>query len=280
MTYHSDTLAFKKSELLEILQAIDSSFSFDAVLKTTNDNNKAFPIQEATVTQPQSFIDYKSFLFKKPLLSIHEAACIISEDDPNTVTRCEHDTNFDQNFNNYLHAFNFVDAAIKANDLACDDSQFYGIKNTDLKNYLISTGIIVDGFTDTIPAQNQSNFGTPAIQQTIPNIENYTKEIESLKAALDQAQVRIKELEAKQAVEQLQIQTNELESKLSTREENNILRVLAVLADMEKKIDISKPYEAHGIMLAKANLLGIEPFPSNESIKKWFSKANEFKNPN
>jgi hypothetical protein len=47
--------------------------------------------------------------------------------------------------------------------------------------------------------------------------------------------------------------------------------------ELERKIDMSKPYEAHGIMAQKAQLLGIDPFPSNESIKKWFAKANEYK---
>ncbi|WP_228722365.1 hypothetical protein [Acinetobacter indicus] len=49
------------------------------------------------------------------------------------------------------------------------------------------------------------------------------------------------------------------------------------MADMEKKIDISKPYEAHGIMCMKAQLLGIDKFPSDESVKKWFTKAREYK---
>lgn len=95
------------------------------------------------------------------------------------------------------------------------------------------------------------------------------EELEKLKAELLEKDKRIIELES--------IQTTQAKSKLGTREENNITKVLAVLADMEKKIDLSKPYEAHGVMLKKAELLGIDRFPSNESVKKWFSRANECK---
>lgn len=133
-----------------------------------------------------------------------------------------------------------------------------------------------------------NNFGHPTIQQSEPNIENLNAEIARLrKEIVDkdkttiELQNRIEELEALQSntqpIEQIKIQTSQPESKLSTREENNIIKVLAVLANIDAKIDISKPYEAHGIMQRKAQLLGIDSFPSNESIKKWFTKANECK---
>ena len=106
------------------------------------------------------------------------------------------------------------------------------------------------------------------------------QQIEQLQTQLAQAQELIKQLKINKKDEKLEIQTTHAESKLGTREENNIIRVLAVLADMEKKIDLLKPYEAHGILLNKAELLGVDKFPSSESIKKWFTKANEYKNPN
>ncbi|MCJ8147398.1 hypothetical protein MKI79_10955 [Acinetobacter sp. A3.8] len=107
----------------------------------------------------------------------------------------------------------------------------------------------------------------------IPNAESD----QQLKNQLIQAQQRIKELEALQHSEVSEILTTQEESKLSTREENNIIKVLAVLSEMESKVDTSKPYEAHGILSNKAQLLGIDPFPSDESLKKWFTKANEYK---
>ena len=36
MSYHSDTLAFKKAELLAVLQTIDESFSFDVTSSYKN----------------------------------------------------------------------------------------------------------------------------------------------------------------------------------------------------------------------------------------------------
>ena len=149
--------------------------------------------------------------------------------------------------------------------------------------------LIIKGFNDN-QIDKDDSMGLLAEQMTgqsiyISQLENRIEVYESspqvnheqLKLELAQAKELIKQLETKQKDEKLETQTNQDESKLGTREENNIIKVLAVLADMEKKIDTSKPYEAHGIMFNKAQLLGIDKFPSNESIKKWFIKANECK---
>jgi hypothetical protein len=140
-------------------------------------------------------LSYTFCLFKKPLLSIHEAACIISADNPNIVERCRNAMNFEENFDEYLHAFNLIDSAVMANLLPKDDLQFYGIKNIDFKNYLISQDIAVEGFTNTVPLPNQSNFSNPLIQQLPPDIEELNTENARLKTELAQAQERIKQLE-------------------------------------------------------------------------------------
>ena len=153
---------------------------------------------------------------------------------------------------------------------------------------------------------NQQGFGKPIIghvplehyqqrnKELLEKNEQLEKEIQELKSQIQElegmqptqclnTENKMKELVANkdEEIKQLKaIQTTKDESKLSTREENNIIKVLAVLADIAPKIDLSKPYEAHGIMKRKAELLGISPFPSDESIKKWFSKANDYKNPN
>jgi len=71
MTYRSETpfgstnydnFAFKKSELLEILQAIDSSFSFNVASS------------------------YKDTFFKHDAFDGFEVACLISGYDPNKLT--------------------------------------------------------------------------------------------------------------------------------------------------------------------------------------------------
>lgn len=116
-------------------------------------------------------------------------------------------------------------------------------------------------------------FGTPVI--SMPEASHYQAERDQYKQLCEHQQAKIEQLNA--SIAELEaIQTSASESKLSTREENNILRVIAVLGEMDK-VNMLKPHEAHGIMARKAELLGINPFPSDESIKKWFTKANEYK---
>lgn len=270
MSYHSDTLAFKKVELLAVLQAIDSDFSFNIASS------------------------YKNTFFKHDVFDGFEVACLISGYDPNKLTiNLTRSTTWRKENPKFVEALNLVMSVDieKSGFWQQCDANFYEcehtIKNEDLKTYLASKNIFIDGFNDNLSVQEPIGFDQPSIQQTEPNIESLNAEISRLRKEIEdrdktaiKLQNRIKELEAGQANEQVEIQTSERESKLSTREENNIIKVLTVLADMDAKIDISKPYEAHGIMARKAQLLGIEPFPSDESIKKWLSKANEYKNPN
>ena len=48
MTYHSESLAFKKSELLEVLQNIDENFSFDSVNADLQENKELLNIEANT----------------------------------------------------------------------------------------------------------------------------------------------------------------------------------------------------------------------------------------
>lgn len=52
-----------------------------------------------------------------------------------------------------------------------------------------------------------------------------------------------------------------------------MILVLASMAD----INIDKPYSVHESLKAKADLLGIDKFPSNETVKGWLNKANKHK---
>lgn len=279
MSYHSDTLAFKKAELLAVLQAIDSGFSFETI--------EPIQVKEVVVSNNRTGLDnYKTLLFKKPLLSIYESASIISEINPCLIVACNNEYESKIEYPNWGNALNYIESCIHSGLLERDEFNINCIKRDDLKAFLASQDIIIVGFNDNLPTQEPIGYGQPSIQQTEPNFENLNAEISRLRKEIEdrdktaiELQNHIKELEADQPNEQVEIQTSQAEPKLSTREENNIIKVLAVLADMDAKIDILKPYEAHGIMARKAQLLGIEPFPSDESIKKWFSKANEYKNP-
>lgn len=310
--------------------------------------------QRTQASSKQCFDDYRNTFFKYDIFNGFEVACLISGYNPNdlTIDQTRYVVWRDNN-PNFVSALNLVMSADVGQDALWyeGDESYYecknNIKNEDLKNYLVSKNIIIDGFNDNLPTQEPIGCGQPSIQQVDPNIENLNAEIKQLKDLITSKDIeinglthtinelggknaklieynsdlyeentslakknennentirglnnsalwqesensdleienrnlktKIKELEASHPNEQIEIQTIQPESKLSTREENNIIRVLAVVMELERKIDMSKPYEAHGIMAQKAQLLGIDPFPSNESIKKWFAKANEYK---
>lgn len=154
--------AFKKDDLLKIIRELDSSFSFEPTQKVTtvtNDLNKK--------TQKFNIKDCeKKLLYKQPLLSEHEAACIISGDDPNTVNRCQNDTDFEQNFSSYLDALSFIASSTRSTLLISDNYNGV-IHREDLREYLTAENIPIDGFNDDMQQQN-NNFGNPSIGHATP----------------------------------------------------------------------------------------------------------------
>lgn len=314
MSYHSDTLAFKKAELLAVLQTIDESFSFDAIssykntffkydvfngfevacliseydpnkltinltrntkwrnenpkfvealnlvmsadiersgfwqqgdanfyeceyaiknedLKTYLASKKIFiegfnndlatiqPIAElqslshnmiqkenkqlSNHLKPQ--YDYKLYLFKKPLLSFREAACIMTGYDPQYIDQCQNDTNFKLDFSDYLGAFEYLDSCIDAKLLPYD-SYNNKLEATCFKQFLANENTFIEGFNDNLPSQPPIGCGLPSIQQLEPSIDNLNAEIARLKQANEdknktviELQERIQELEASQA---------------------------------------------------------------------------------
>ncbi|MDC5024055.1 hypothetical protein OHW20_03215 [Acinetobacter baumannii] len=104
-------------------------------------------------------------------------------------------------------------------------------------------------------------------------------ENKKLKKELAEAQERIKQLETTHQISQVEIQTNSEKSKLgSTRAENNVAKLILVLGQMAN-IDVSKPYANYESLKTKAELLGIERFPSDENVASWLKRANS-QNPN
>lgn len=266
--------------------------------------------------------DYKFFLFKKPLLTFHEASCIMTGYNPMEIKEQQNANDFEYTFTDYVLALDYIKVCTDAQILGYD-SYSNRIVADEFKQFLANNDTFIVGFNNSSPVQDIK----PFLQQKELNIENneieyenlrkfaletnnellelmqvkknlddtifhlnntmmgYVAEKSDLNEEIDQLKMQLERKNTEIALlKQSVIQTNppniKNESRLRTREENNIIKVLAVLADMEKKIDISKPYEAHGIMKPKAELLGIEAFPSDESIKKWFIKATEYKNPN
>ncbi|MCG2574339.1 hypothetical protein LVY74_12340 [Acinetobacter sp. ME22] len=187
MTYHSDTLAFKKSELLEVLQAIDSDFSFEQSNQTMREPEQSPQPESISGTQ----YDYKTLLFKKPLLSSWDAASIISDTNPVLLSDLN-EYEAGRKYPDWMGALNFIDSSISAGLLEQDKFNISGIKRDDFKKFLIQEEIIVKGFNDNLSI-TQPILKNQSLEQT-----QIWQENEHLKADLAKAQERIKELEQKQ----------------------------------------------------------------------------------
>jgi len=245
MTYRSNPFdkqdyskfAFKKSELLAVIQAIDENFSFDLVNADLQENKELLHIEANTNVNHE----YKLFLFKKPLLTFHEAACIMTGYDPQYVEQCQNDTNFKQNFSNYLGAYDY----------------------SEFKQFLANDDTFINGFNEHL---KNKELDQSANNQN-PIIDQLKKENEKLKAEVLGKEERIKELEL--------IQTSIAdESKLgSTRAENNAAKLILALSELAS-IDISKPYAPYESLKTQGELLGVDKFPSDENVATWLKRAN------
>lgn len=142
---------------------------------------------------PIKNIDFsKLYLYKAPLLTLHEAACIISDHDPEAVDRCRNDTNFSQYFAAYLRALSFLDACVGAGEIAYDFTTGSTIDALQLKKYLARENIIIDGFNDDLQgAELEKNTDASNIELQQLKLEN-----EKLKAELTEKDQKIKELES------------------------------------------------------------------------------------
>jgi hypothetical protein len=193
MTYRSNPFdkqdyskfAFKKSELLAVLQAIDENFSFDSVNTNLQENKELSHIEVNT----NASYEYRFFLFKKPLLTFHEAACIMTGYDPQYVEQCQNDTNFKQSFSNYLGAYDYISTCLDAQMLGYD-SYSNRLYTSEFKQFLADENTFINGFNDELRRSEVSH------TDQNPNADNHT--LEQLKKENDQLKARIAELESQQ----------------------------------------------------------------------------------
>lgn len=254
-----DNFAFKKSEILEILQTLNGNFSFDQTMQETVQKTQHDNIQGARY-------DYKILLFKKPLLSQWDAASIISDTDPVLLSDLN-EYEAGRKYPDWMGALNFIDSSISAGLLERNNFSINCIKCDDLKEFLTSQNIVIDGFNNYLKNK--------VMDQSLDNqnsiIDQLKKENEKLKTELLNKNQKIKELEL--------IQTTVDESKLgNTRAENNVAKLILVLSE-QANIDTSKPYAQYESLRIQAELLGIDKFPSDENVATWLKRANS-QNPN
>ncbi|WP_461949292.1 hypothetical protein ACOKOP_13885 [Acinetobacter baumannii] len=141
-------------------------------------------------TQEQQSDKYKFFLYKKPLLTLHEAACIMTGHDPQYVELCKNDTNFKQNFSNYLGAYDYISTCIDAQMLSYD-SYSNRLCASEFKQFLANENTFINGFNDDLQgAELEKNTDAFNVELQQLKLEN-----EKLKAELAEKDQKIKELE-------------------------------------------------------------------------------------
>lgn len=149
---------------------------------------------------PIKNIDFsKLYLYKTPLLTLHEAACIISENNPETVDMCRNDSNFPEYFASYLRALSFLDACVGAGEITCHFDIGSRIDATELKSCLHKNGIIVDGFNDQIdePLHTESTEHKTVIANLELDLAIEKTKVEKLNEEISHLKAHIAELESK-----------------------------------------------------------------------------------
>lgn len=186
-------------DLLLSVIPIEKSFEFKVVNFINEQKTTPLSIQESEL--PSINHDYKFFLFKKPLLTFHEAACIMTGHDPQYVEQCQNDTNFKQNFSNYLAAYDYINTCIDAQMLGYNPMD-NRIHVKDFKQFLANDDTFINGFNDGLD-ESKSNIMDSDLntQKIISNLEldlaiEKTK-VEKLNEEIGHLKAHIAELESK-----------------------------------------------------------------------------------
>ena len=197
MTYHSNPFdkqdyskfAFKKSELLAVLQAIDENFSFDTVASSE-------PIQEAIeIKKSDNQIPlHIKILAMNDYFTIVESACFISLDEPEKIQAYVDSGDFTYDawrYGEHIQAVKIIENAIRANKLDIESDGM--IPRASLQHFLFDRGHILKGFNDNLKSAevNQAD-------QNGQNTDFQKSTIEQLKKENDQLKARIADLESQQ----------------------------------------------------------------------------------
>lgn len=181
---------------------------------------------------------YKFFLYKQPLFSIDECACIISDYDPLEILRYS-SGDIDEIAPDYSRAYSFINSSIEAGKLNIFN---YKIDADDFRNYLVSENIIIAGFNDQIAESlhTESTEVHTEFKTTIANLEldlaiEKTK-VEKLNEEIGHLKAHIAELESKKMqFLQKENATNDNEINLTN---SDLLLVSALLAILQSEIKV------------------------------------------
>lgn len=183
MTYHFDTIAFRKIEILKVLQGIDSNFDLGYV----NREDKEKSIESVRYEDKAVFNDYRKFLFKMPLLSLWEAASTISGVDPADIENLQEYEARSQ-YPNLSSAVNFLNASEEAGLITFHN---FKITKQELQLFLTSQDILIEGYNQVLTDLNV-DLKQLDLQQKYDDLLN---KIDDLNTELAQAKECIKQYE-------------------------------------------------------------------------------------
>lgn len=190
MTYRFETLAFKKAEILKVMQSIDPNFDLGFV-QQINENDLTESIKYESKI---NFNDYRNLLFKMPLLSLWEAASIICGMNPALLDDLnEYDAR--AHYPDLSNALNFLNASNEAGLIEFDNFKIF---KQEFQIFLSSQNIVIPGYNQIMENLNQ-DLNILDIQQ---EYDHLLSENDVLKDRLAQAEDRIKQLEVDQIIEQ------------------------------------------------------------------------------
>jgi len=221
-------------------------------------------LEDSFLEENQKQNEYPLY-YKNCTFTVQEVACLLSGYTPISVDGKWNYVPWLKENPKFQEALDFVWSAVRGNIFDEIYADYFVIKSEKLKDFLATREKFIDGFNKHLEPLEKDQ-----IEESNLMLDHLKKENEGFRMELLEKEQKIKGLEI--------IQTTQDESKLgNTRAENNVTKLLLVLAKMAG-ININKPHSIHESLLVQAELLGIDRFPSDETIKKWLKKANKHAN--
>ena len=280
-------LGFRKSEILEIIQQFDSSFSFDANTPVIQMPSKEYPL-----------------IYKNDYFDLAECESIITGYDPSDNWQC---SERDQ-------AYRLINSSLNNGLFERDENNNYFISADNFKEWLQSKDIFIEGFNDNLPPVTANKIEHTTISQTDSQL---SQQVADLKAQLASATDTIASLQeklqqsnfdrlesynfntaelhrAKTESNQYQKENESLKAKIAeleagkdtqsdtpaekilhSRTANNASKIISALASELLGMDLTQPYadNTNGRILKAIERQGNTL--SKDTIADWLRQAHE-----
>jgi hypothetical protein len=213
---------------------------------------------------------YKFFLYKQPLFSIDECACVISDYDPLEIQKYPHN-DIDEIAPDYSRAYSFIGSAIEANKLNVFN---YKVDADDFREYLASENIIIAGFNDQIadPLHTQSTEHKIVIANLELDLAIEKTKVEKLNGEISHLKAHIEELESKKM--QYPQKDNAINDIEITLKNSELLFIAVLLKKLQSAITTKRHKSQNAILQSIETEYGVGSGLSKSTTDKIMKKAN------